>query len=62
MLHHHIDPGYIMTSMVVVDQHGDLNIDTKNFNEMKPGERFYPKVNPDFKLIVKEPQSCPTER
>ena len=40
-----------MTSMIVIDQYGDLNVDNTNFDTIQAGKRFIPQVNDNFQLM-----------
>lgn len=53
-----------MTSTIVLDQVGDVHIDQDRVAKgLTGGGRVQQySVNPDFKLFIEDPQTCPTER
>lgn len=51
-----------MTSTIVIDQVGDLNIDTFRSVDVPDGEKLKFKFDDNFKMQITKPSTCPKSR
>lgn len=57
-----LDPGFVLTSIIVIDQVGDLNIDKIRVLELPDGEVLKYAFEESFKLQITDPSTCPLSR
>eukprot|EP00111_Clytia_hemisphaerica_P018504 TCONS_00054759-protein len=54
-------PGYVLTSVIAVDQVGDLSSDTFDFDTLEIGQEHDDHFISDYKLKLTDPSTCPLE-
>ena len=56
------DPGLVLTSVIAVDQVGDLSTDTFDFSTLQYNRFHDDHFAKDYKLKLTNPSTCPYEK